>query len=129
MRTIWATMWALTVAFAAFGTPTEGYADTLTFRVKSMSEARVQIEFYSQDRRHSWPGGGVAYNLDDYDEHEFSLSCINSEKICYGAWVTGNANRYWGVGFSGGESCESCCYTCRANTETNPIVLRSPVRR
>jgi hypothetical protein len=128
MRTIWATMWALIVVFAGFA-PTAGYADNLTFRVKSMSESKVQIEFFSQDRRHSWPGGGEAYNLNDYDEHEFKLNCVNSEKICYGAWVTGNSNRYWGVGIKGNESCTGCCYTCRGSNQTEHIVLRSPVRR
>jgi hypothetical protein len=108
--------------------PTGAAAETVTFQVKSMSQDKVQIQFFSQDRRHRWPSVDRAYNLNDYDEHDFKLSCIRDERICYGAWVTGNSGRYWGVGSEGKSSCERCCYKCRGG-ETRHIVLRSTVRR
>lgn len=66
----------------------------VTFRMKSNHPNKVQVEFYSQNRNHAWPGGSKAYNLSDYEVHIFKLTCRSGEKICYGAWLSGNQNRY-----------------------------------
>jgi hypothetical protein len=87
-------------------------AETMTWRVKSNYKYKVQVAFYSQDRNHEWPGGGEAYNVNDYDTHDYPIRCNDGEKICIGAWVTGNARKYWGVGFSNKHSCKACCYVC-----------------
>lgn len=87
-------------------------ADTVTFRVQSLYQYKVQIEFYSQARDAAWPGNGNAYNLDDYDTHAFTLECNTGEQICYGAWVTGDDSQYWGVGNNNQYSCDSCCLVC-----------------
>jgi hypothetical protein len=123
---IWALLLALVCAIV--GTPTQAAADNITFRVKSMAEQRAQIMFYSQDRRVHWPGGGQAYSLNDYSEHEFKLNCVTDEKICYGAWTTPNQRFTWGSGVDGRGSCSGCCYTCRG-TRTELIVLRNTVQR
>lgn len=91
-------------------------ADTLTFKLRSKFQYKVQVSFYSQARNHEWPGGGQAYDLDDWDEHTFRLSCRSGEKICYGAWVTGNGRRYWGVGPDDKHGCSDCCAVCGAGT-------------
>lgn len=117
-----------TLLFAISAAPKDAAAEDETFRVKSMSESKVQIQFFSQDRRHRWPSVDRAYDLNDYGEHEFKLGCINGEKICYGAWVTGNSRRYWGVGSDGKAACQGCCYTCEGKN-TKQIVLRSPIAR
>jgi hypothetical protein len=80
----------------------------------------VQIEFYSQARNHAWPGGDDAYDINDYDVHEYRLNCRTGEKVCYGAWETGNASRYWGVGLNDKHNCEDCCSTCGGG----PLPLR-----
>src|SRR5262249_49416809 len=92
--------------------PKNAAAEDETFRVKSMSDSNVQIKFFSKNRNHVWPGGGQVYGLNDFDEHTFKLSCNSGEQICYGAWVTGNGNRWWGVGPDGDKGCSNCCYTC-----------------
>ena len=58
---------ALLAAFAAG----HAVADTMLWEVTSEYPYRVQIEFYSQDRPHAWPGDGQAYDLNDYETHTF----------------------------------------------------------
>jgi hypothetical protein len=92
--------------------PLEASACSYVWHVKSNYRYRVQIAFYSQNRRFEWPGKGRAYGLNDYDVHEYSMVCKPGEKICFGAWVTDDSSTYWGVGFDNKHSCESCCYVC-----------------
>ena len=105
---------ALVFIGGALVAPPEASAETMNWRVKSNYKYKVQLAFYSQSRSHEWPGGGDAYNLDDSDTHEYKLSCEDGEKICFGGWVTGNAKRYWGVGYSNKHGCKSCCFICGA---------------
>ncbi len=93
----------------------------MTFRIKSDYEYKIQVAFYSQDRKgHVWPGGGRAYNLDDSQVQSIKISCLGGEKICYGGWVTENSKRYWGVGNNNNQRCEKCCYTC--NGSQTPVI-------
>ncbi len=95
----------------------------MTFRIKSDYDYKVQVAFYSVDRKgHVWPGGGKAYNLDNSKVQSIKISCLGGEKICYGGWVTGNAKLYWGVGNNNNQRCEKCCYVCNGN-QTPVITL------
>ena len=38
-------------------------AQEVTFEMVNDSGRDIQIEFYSEDRDHAWPGGNQAYNL------------------------------------------------------------------
>jgi len=89
-------------------------AETMTWKVKSNYKYKVQVAFYSQSRKYEWPGGGDAYNLNDSETHEYPIRCQEDEKICFGGWVTGNAKKYWGVGYQGAHGCKSCCFICGA---------------
>ena len=111
-------MWALLAVFVlgVLLSPVTSGAGEMTWQVKSVYRHKVQIEFYSQDRKRAWPGGNRAYRLDDYEVHSFSLSCNSGEKICYGAWVVGDTGTYWGVGMNDRYGCEGCCYTCDGDT-------------
>jgi hypothetical protein len=98
-------------------------AENITFSLENESDYDIQIEFYSQDRSHAWPGGDQAYNLASGDENSYKLACRGSEKICYGAWVKGKSATYWGVGLNNKQACESCCQTCGESLSkrlTNP---------
>ena len=88
-------------------------AGNFTFLMKSRYPYKVSVAFYSKSRGHVWPGVRKGYVLADSKVHEFNLSCRYGEKICYGAWVTGNTRKYWGVGFRGYKGCRGCCYRCR----------------
>ncbi|MGE0845543.1 MAG: hypothetical protein AB7L41_04685 [Flavobacteriaceae bacterium] len=100
------------LAIAAAAQTCAAFADSLTFSIRNRHQYAVELEFYSQDRDHVWPGGGQVYILRDEDVHEFSLTCRSGERICYGAWVSNDTDTFWGVGFDNTESCERCCATC-----------------
>jgi hypothetical protein len=100
----------------------QALAADVTFIMKNSHENAVEVELYSQDRKHVWPGGNEVYYLDDGDSKQISLSCQQGEKICYGAWVSGDKQTYWGTGPNNKETCEDCCYTCEGG-ETEEIDL------
>ena len=100
----------------------ERSARSLTFRIKSNYPYSVDVSFYSTRGNRAWPGGDQVWIISDSDVHTYSLNCIPGEQICFGAWVRGNARRYWGVGHGGQQGCTSCCYHCGAG-DPNVIVL------
>lgn len=110
MRRLELALLAGLVGFTWF--PAISFADSMTWTITSDYEYKVQLEFYSQNRSIAWPGGDKAYNLNDYETHEFTLNCRSGEKICYGAWATGDSSVYWGVGANDKHSCKSCCGIC-----------------
>lgn len=87
-------------------------AETFTFRLQNSYPGDLQVEFCSEDRNHSWPGGGQAYLLKPGNPVSFPLKCRKGETICYGAWVDGDATTYWGSGADCAEECDDCCYVC-----------------
>ncbi len=99
------------------------FADTLSFTFKSNAQYSVMLEFTSQGRDHQWPGNGQAYKIDDYDAHTYKIACIQGESICYGAWVEGATDEYWGVGMDNGQRCSDCCWVCKGNKTVNLINL------
>ena len=116
---------AITPFFAALVvmlTVAPARAQSLTFHVRSNYPYIVSLSFYSDDRSHAWPGGDQVWILDDYETHTFNLGCIPGEKICLGAWVRGNSDRYWGVGYGARQYCSDCCYICNGG-ETPVQVL------
>jgi hypothetical protein len=93
-------------------------ADTMTWQLRSFHPNAVQVKFYSQNRKAVWPGGTSHYPIRDSKVNSFKLTCIAGERICYGASVSGNARRTWGLGADGKQRCTACCYTCKGNTTT-----------
>ncbi len=92
------------------------FANAITFEIRSHHPNIVQLEFYSQNRPHAWPGGNSAYELRDSQYHAYTLDCFYGEQICYGAWVKGNENTYWGTGMNDSYSCHDCCGMCDGQT-------------
>jgi len=112
---------------SAFG-PSPCRADTEIWEIMSTYPYKVQIEFYSMDRRGlSWPGRGRAFTLYDSKMHKFDLECRFGEKICWGAWDVTNrgttGSKYWGVGENNQHSCTACCWTCGLKGEPRSINL------
>lgn len=97
-------------------------AADVTFVMKNNHPNAVEVELYSQDRDHVWPGGNKVYYLDDGETKEIPLACEEGETICYGAWLSGDRQSYWGTGPDNAESCEDCCYVC-GDGETEEINL------
>ena len=114
----------LALAIALTPVATIALAEDISFGIKNDSDFDIQIEFYSQDRNHAWPGGDQAYNLSSGDSNSYKLACRSGEKVCYGAWVKGKQSTYWGVGLNNKQSCDACCIQCDGSdlqrTLTNP---------
>lgn len=111
------TLLALSAALA-FGGASAAFAADVTFEMKNSHPNAVEVELYSQDRDHVWPGNNQVYLLDDGETKQIPLACDQGEKICYGAWISGDKTTYWGTGPDNAETCTDCCYTCTGgNTE------------
>lgn len=97
-------------------------AEEMSFIMNNGHPYRVQVELYSQDRNHVWPGNDQAYILDDDETKQIPIVCKSGETICYGAWVDGDADTYWGVGPNDTQQCDDCCYVCQGG-QTEEINL------
>jgi len=106
---------------AALIQPTQSAAGTLEWQVKSNYRYKANIKFYSQTRNHVWPNSREAWVLDDYKTHTYTLECLKSEKICFGAWATGSDKTYWGVGHGDKHGCSNCCHTCGDNARRSVL--------
>jgi hypothetical protein len=94
-------------------------ADTMTWQLRSYSPNAVEVKFFSQNRKAVWPSATTHYDIKDYKVHSFKLNCVAGEKICYGAGVSGNLRRYWGMSTDGKQRCTNCCFTCNGDTTTS----------
>ncbi len=114
---------AAAIALASLaGVSAPASADEVTFVMKNEHTYAVEVELYSQDRDHVWPGNNEVYYLDDGEAKQMPVSCQAGETICYGAWVSGDPGTYWGTGPNNTDYCEDCCYTCEGG-ETEEIDL------
>ena len=114
---------AILVCLVGFSVvPNAASAADMSFVLRNEHPNALRVELYSQDRNHVWPGGGEDYYLDDGETKEMSLACNQGESICYGAWIDGDEETYWGVGPGNAENCSDCCYVCDGG-ETEEIVL------
>ena len=116
---------ALLAAFGAIASaPTVVSAAELQWSFDNEARGRINIEFYSSNRNHVWPGNGEVYYIYPNDGiRTMTLSCRQGEKICYGAWLDSNSNYYWGVGPGGKQGCNGCCYTCGGgSTQTIDLI-------
>ncbi|MEL6372541.1 MAG: hypothetical protein AAFR04_01065 [Pseudomonadota bacterium] len=103
--------------------PKAAEAGTITFYIKSSYPYSVDLAFYSQSRSHEWPGSGRVWILRDSKMRAYKLACRRGERICYGAWVRGRIERYWGVGHGNNQRCAKCCWVCN-NNASQYITLR-----
>jgi len=110
---------AASIALACMLSASVASAADVTFQMKNSHPNAVEVELYSQDRAdYVWPGNNEVYLLDDGETKTMALSCNEGEKICYGAWIKGDRETYWGVGPGNVQACDDCCYTCTGgNTE------------
>lgn len=111
---------ALWMGLSLGGTATAG---SILWQIQSFYRHKVDLAFYSQNRRHEWPGGGNVYILNDYSVRKIRIACVNGERVCYGAWVRGNTRSYWGSGYKSAHRCQTCCYTCQNNVVTQVFKL------
>lgn len=89
------------------GTPVD-----LTWRFRNNSGGTVHVKMYARQRGIWWPTASTNWRMDGVGPYAFTISCRAGEKVCYGAWRSGNTDRYWGTGFQDRNGCDGCCYTC-----------------
>ncbi len=99
----------LAIIAALVGAAMPAFAADVTFMMQNDHPNAVEVELYSQDRNHVWPGGGEVYYLDDGETKQIPLACEEGEQICYGAWISGDKGTYWGTGPDNAETCTDCC--------------------
>jgi hypothetical protein len=95
----------------------------MAWRFQNVQSEPVALAFYSQNRKHEWPGGGKAYSV-PYSAtltYRYNLECNPGERICFGAWVTQNSTKSWGVGRNGVRGCSDCCFYCDGTVATKQI--------
>ena len=109
-----------------FGVATSSFANAeeMGWTFTSKYKYQVQVKLYSEDRRHVWPSKDTAWSLKDYASHTEKINCIRGEKICYGAWATGNASHYWGVGHGDQHNCDTCCAICGSGNVAKTLVQK-----
>jgi hypothetical protein len=84
----------------------------MNFYLRNHRPHAVVVELYSQSRRHVWPGDGKVYLLEKGERKAVPIECEAPERICWGAWINGDAGTFWGVGPDNGFVCEECCTLC-----------------
>lgn len=100
-------------------------ANQLRWNMRNRSGQPIQLQYYSRTRNWVWPGNGWVYNLPADGKTYYSvITCKRGEKVCYGAWVAGNTNYYWGVGYGGKQGCTACCMICGGRQ--SPIISLMP---
>lgn len=103
--------------------PASAFAAQLRWTIDNDYSRTISLEFYSQARRHSWPGNDQVYVIDpDEGDVTFLLECDHDELICYGAWVRGDPDTYWGVGPNDSFNCTACCARCGLG-DVEPVEL------
>ena len=85
---------------------------SLTPRMRSFNRHQVAVRFYSLNRSVVWPSQDRVYLLKDYEVHQFPLSCVAGERICYGAWAYPDRAKTWGLGTNKRNGCTTCCFVC-----------------
>lgn len=101
-------------------------ADRVTFRFNKSYPGTVYVRLYSLDREQIWPASGKAYAIEDYGVQDISVQAKPGERICYGAWVSGSRDDFWGAGKRGAKPegvSKTDIFTCDGGT-TSPINIK-----
>ncbi|MGH6847057.1 MAG: hypothetical protein ACREC0_06365 [Methylocella sp.] len=112
MRGFFCKVSAISLLLLSFAATSAAFAEQLRWHVTNSTRYRAQIDFYSENRAHEWPGGGEAWDLSDDETHTYTLNCRAEESICYGAWIPGHAQYFWGSGGDHNQHCKNCCADC-----------------
>ena len=84
----------------------------VTWRIINNSGLVIAVQFFSQNQfGHAWPGSNMSWPMATGQTSDYKLTCETGEKICFGISAPFRA-KSWGVGGSGTQGCDACCYTC-----------------
>jgi tetratricopeptide (TPR) repeat protein len=96
--------------------PPAGTPVRFTWRLRNNTGETIHVKLFGPGRSHVWPGVGRNWRLDAGARLEQRITCLQGEKICYGAWYRRDPDTFWGVGLDGDQSCRGCCTTCTADS-------------
>ncbi|MGR6432349.1 hypothetical protein ACU5AY_15675 [Rhizobium sp. PAMB 3174] len=98
-------------------------AADMSFAVTNNHSDAADVAFYGEDTDTVWPGADSAYDFLKGETKTVTFTCQEGERICYGAWATGDTETFWGVGQGNEHGCPYCCFTCSdGRTETFNLV-------
>jgi uncharacterized protein YecT (DUF1311 family) len=101
-------------------------ARNLVFHFRNISGSPLQYQLYAQERRVIWPGTTQVYILPPSGKiFDAAISCQQGEHVCFGAWIEGRDDFYWGVGKNSQQSCTDCCFACKGRS-TNLVTFNPP---
>jgi hypothetical protein len=101
-------------------------ARDLLFRFRNMSGTPLQVQLYADGRKNVWPSANMTWVLPpDRRIYVNPISCQRGESICFGAWINGRTDFYWGTGKNKQNHCVRCCYRCTGR-QTEIIVFNPP---
>ncbi|MCQ2005678.1 hypothetical protein [Rhizobium sp. NRK18] len=113
----------LTAGTLLLGATGVSTAADMSFAVTNNHSTAAEAAFYGEDSGTVWPGADTTYSFIKGETKTVTFSCQEGERICYGAWATGDTTTYWGVGQGNQHGCPYCCYTCSGGqTETFNLV-------
>lgn len=128
-RSIVATLFAFVVgAGIASVSMHPARASSLVFKMTNKDSYDMQVEFYSESRKHVWPGGNKVFVLRRGGTQRFALNCNAGEKICYGTWRTNGDDTYWGSGHDDRQHCSNCCFICGRGEARVSLLAGGPPR-
>lgn len=97
--------------------------ELMTFYIKNGASRGVALELSSRTREMLWPGDDKVYFLEPGEKKSVPIQCQPGEELCYGAWVAGDTQSWWGAGPEHDRDCQNCCFICVAKT-TETIDIR-----
>ncbi len=106
------------LAFLALLLAAPAHAVDMAFYMKNGAPRAVAVELYSQSRATVWPGSEKVYLLERGDKKSVPVTCEAGETICWGAWLNGDDQTFWGVGPGSLRKCDDCCTICTAKSTT-----------
>jgi hypothetical protein len=119
----------IAIALAAMClTPGTSFAQSLTWKFQSFDNTVVDVRFYPENRTRLFPANSPAYSIDGHGMHSYTIACAAGEKICFGAWMRGNASAQWGKGKDDKNRCNDCCYTCNGGATPTHKLNESTVQ-
>jgi len=114
----------LLAAMVAF--PQVADAKNYLFRFRNTSGSPLQVQLYADSRDNIWPSANETWVYPaDGRIYVNGISCHRGEMICFGAWIEGRSDFYWGTGRGKQNRCDSCCYRC-SGQQTEIINLNPP---
>jgi len=116
-KNLWVGLIILLFSLIAVSAHAGDYGDTVQTVILTNNTGRyIDFEFTDDGHGHVWPGGDQAYRLPPHETTKTSLNCYRGQKICYGAWVRGDDEQYWGAGNANSQHCNDCCFRCEGDT-------------